>query len=564
MTKCQYRSTFRNDARPTRRTFLLGASGLVICTSCAPSGRAFGQDIAPDDAVATRLDGSNIRIFNGIPNPEGWGEDLVYESSSIRRDDRLIGPYGGLPIVDVWTEDGGVAVFNTTHYQEPFSVSLERDNDGISITASGGSNIEFFRHTGDYFEAVREFALRMKAKGLSVQPAPRWAFDANWETYGFEEDFDRDTIIRMLPTLKSLGIKTITIDSGWYGEGRGEDIEFRTGDFPVNPDTVGSEQDWIDFIALLKAEGFRVRLWWVPGVAEEDTIIARNNPHWLTDDVLSSTDDTSDIYLDPQNPDVVTWNTALVERLVRYGIDGFKQDDIYNYLGTSPAEQQSYAALINGNLEIAQSINADFAVNSCNCGLAQNFYMMPGQNQLITSDPVGSKQFRARAKYLHALNVNGAAILSDHVELSQGDVGPDDMDQPGFYDAVDFSSIVPLGMVLQTKFRQDPGAHYVRWFSIYNQYRFFDMTWVNVPKVSGRLETYLLKDARSNYYSFFTDEDDADFEGPVHFVNLSADQSYDVFNIVSQRSLGTFTASGTVSTFNVSFSHSVTLQVTPV
>lgn len=457
-----------------------------------------------------------------------------------------------------------MAVFNTTPYQEPFRVRLEHDDNGISVTASGGSNIEFFEHTGDYFEAVREFATRMKGKGQSVQPAPDWAFNANWETYGFEEDFDRDTITQLLPTLKKLGIETITIDAGWYGEGRCEDHEFRTGDFAVNPDTMGSEQEWTEFIGMLKAEGLRVRLWWVPGVAEEDTIIAQNNPDWLTEDVLSSTDDTSDVYLDPQNPEVVIWNKALVERLVRYGIDGFKQDDIYNFLGNSPGEQQSYASLINGNLGIAQSINKDFAINTCNCGLAQNFYMVAGQNQLITSDPVGSRQFRSRAKYFHALNVNGAAILGDHVELSQGDIGPDEMDEPGFYDTVDFSSIVPLGMVLQTKFRNDPGEHYARWFSIYNRYRFFDMTWVNIPKVAGQLETYLLKEGRSNYFSFFTNEDAADYEGSVHFTNLSPNQSYRVFDILAQRSLGTFTATGSASPFNVSFRHSAILEVTPV
>ena len=305
-------------------------------------------------------------------------------------------------------------------------------------------------------------------------------------------------------------------------------------------------------------------MWWSPGVAERSTRLWREHPDWFSEDVISSSGDTADVYLRPGNLAVKSWNTALVERFLSYGIDGFKLDDIYNYVKGRSQDQIDYADLINSNLAIAQSRKNDFAVNICNCGLAQNFYLMSGQNQLITSDPVGSKQFRHRAKYLHALNVNGAAILADHVELTRGDISPEDMDEPGFYDAVDFTSVVPLGMVLQTKFRQPPGAHYARWFKIYKGYKFYRMQWVNIPLLAGQPEAYLLQDGKQLYFSFFAETDGARFKGKVRLVNLIPGTRYELNEVGGGGlRLGEFTAIGDSYNFPVSFSHSLVLHVAP-
>jgi len=510
------------------------------------------------------LDGHPIKVFNGIPKQQGWGEDLVYEAKPAFLDTRTMGALGGIPLVDIWNKDGGIAVFNTTTYQEPLKVNLKLDHQGLTIEASGGTNLQVFRHSGDYFEAVREFALRMKKKGLSVQPAPDWAFNANWESYGFEEDFDLGTIRKMLPALKELGIKTITVDSGWYGKNRGDDFEFSTGDFAINPDVIGAEDEWVDFIQDLHSQGFRIRLWWTPGVAEKDTDLGRKHLDWFSKDVISSTGDTADVYLYPGNRDVKKWNSTLIKRFIGYGVDGFKQDDVYNYIGERPQDQIDYANLINSNLTIAQSIKKDFTINTCNCGLAQNFYLMSGQNQLIVSDPVGSTQFRRRARYLHALNVNGAAILSDHVELTNGDVGAEELDAPGFYDRVDFSSVVPLGLVLQTKFRKPPGGHYKKWFKIYNDYKFYTMKWVNIPIRNNHLETYLLQDNNNLYFSFFTKNTNGKFEGEIDLQNLTPNQCYKVYDIVRSKLIKIFAAVGNTKVLKIKFTHSLNIGVIPV
>lgn len=518
-------------------------------------------DVCLAKTIKVRLEGHPIYVFNGLPKPEGWGEDLVYQATSSTIDSRTMGALGGLPVVDIWNKQGGVALFNTQTFQEPFTVKLHYDAKGVTIEASGASEIESHKHTGDYYEAVRAFALKMQKKGLAVQSAPDWAFNANWETYGFEEDFDLDTIKDMIPDLKKLGIKTVTIDSGWYGTDSGEDVEFNTGDFKINPDIIGTEKEWTGLIDTLHQQGLKVRLWWVPGVAEKSSQLWDTHKDWFAKDVISPTGDTEDVYLKPRHSQVIDWNKALIKRFLSYGIDGFKQDDIYHYISNRPQDKSDYAKLINSNLSIAQSLKKDFTINSCSCGLAQNFYLMPGQNQLITSDPVGSKQFRHRAKYLHALNVNGAAILGDHVELTQGDVGPDELDESGFYNSVDFTSVVPLGLVLQTKFRSTPGAHYQRWFKIYNDKKFYQMEWVNIPLLFNQPETYLLRDKDQLYFSFFTQQKNAKFNGEVKLSHLTSGHTYKVTNLANGVELGSFTATSDTQQLHVNFKHSLVIHV---
>ncbi|MEA1948305.1 MAG: alpha-galactosidase [Thermodesulfobacteriota bacterium] len=510
------------------------------------------------------LKGKDIMIFNGIPLEEGWGESLVYRATKDSADTRTMGSLGGLPVVDIFNHNSGIAFFNTSTFQEPFTIRLTYYDDRVTIEAWGGSHIERFIHKGDYYEAVREFALRMQKKGLSVQPAPAWAFDPIWETYGFEEDFDSATIRKMLPLLKELGIKTITIDSGWYGHGRGDQIDFYTGDFEINPDTIGSEREFKGLIRNLHAEGFRVRLWWAPGVSERGTKLARQHPDWFYRKAESSTGETGDYYLDPTNPEVVAWNRALVKRLIGYGVDGFKQDDVFHIITKDPKVHQAYAKLFKDIFRISQELKTDFTVNTCNCGLAQNFYQINSQNQIITSDPVGSDQFRHRAKYLHALNINGAAILGDHVELTKGDVGPQELKKAQFYKSVDFASVVPLGMVLQTKFRRNPGSFYRKWFEIYHKYRFYQMKWVNIPLIPGRLEQYLMRCGEELYFSFFTGKPSDWFFGEITLSRLKPQTTYEVYDIVNEISLGEFIADNDRYRLNVKFKGSYVLQVKPI
>lgn len=513
------------------------------------------------------LEADRVMVFNGIPAEQGWGNDIIFQASEEIEEMHFFGipALGGIPFIDIWSDEGGVALFNVADHYEPFTVQISAEEGvGVVIRARGGSQIVKYEHEGDYFEALREFATRMRGQGIAAQTAPGWAFDPIWETYGFEESWNISAVMDMLPLLNELGIGTITLDSGWYGVGT-EDWVAYAGDFPINPDVIGTEQDLVDFIDTLHGEGFKVRLWWTPGVAEEDTQLYEDHPEWFYEVVTpswGSADDTGDWYLDPTLPEVQEWNRSVVERFIGYGADGFKQDDVYEIDSDGAAFHRQYSALFRDIFTTATARNPDFVINTCNCGVVQNFFDFPGENQLITSDPVGPLQFRRRAKYLHALNLNGAAILGDHIELSQGDVGRDDLSNPAFYTRIndaDFASTVALGMVLETKLTMEPGETYHKWFRLYREYGFYDMEWVNIPHLAWEpVEIYLVRDVDALFFSFFAE---GDYSGSVELSHLEAGETYSVHDIVNEVELGWFTATSSVEQYNVDFTGSLVIRV---
>lgn len=521
------------------------------------------------DHVAT-ISAPKVMVFNGIAEAGGWGDDFIFEAGNGMSDSRTLGACGGIPLVDFYTSTGGVAFFNTSTNREDFKVVWSMRTNILSVTVGGGTSIERYYHTGDYYIAVRHFAEIMKAKGIAARAAPSWAFDPVWETYGYEESFTPTIVTSRIPLLNELGIKTITFDSGWYGRGTTEEWDTWNGDYPVNPDVVGSESALTNLIGYLHAQGFKVRAWWQPGVAQMQTTNYAAHPGWFLSSLLypvvTSDDsaDSNDIYWDPVAAGIAQLNSNVVQRFIGYGFDGFKEDAIFDINTSDPARRLRYRLLFEDILDQAKVIETNFAINICNCGVAQDFYLFNGENQLITADPTSGRQARLRCKYLQALNVNGSAILGDHVELTKGDVGPADLDSPGFYTNVDFASIVPLGMVLETKFRSDPGALYRKWFSIYNSYKFYQMEWLNVPYHGGSLDSYLLRDTNVLYASFFTPTPTNRHSGNLSLSCLSPNATYDISDLVNSNLLDTITPAGAEYTWNApDFTGSLVVKISP-
>lgn len=483
--------------------------------------------------------GDKIIVFNGIPVE--WGDLVVFELSSSNGGAWEMGALGGIPVVCAYSKDGGTALCNTAPSIEPFKVAVNKIKEGCSITATGGSDIIKIDIAAgeDYYDALRKFALIMKEKGIVSQTAPEWAFDPSWETYGFEIRWNKDTVYKMIPLLQKYGIKTITLDAGWYGTGSEEWTSFN-GDYFINPDIIGTDTDMTAFVDKLHQEGFRVKLWWSPGITEDKTKLKKTHPDWLLNKTRLSwatAEESGEYYLNPENKDVIAFHKSLLDRFIGYGADGFKQDDIYQLFHKNKDYIIAYNDLINSDLSYCAVKKNDFVVNTCNCGLTQNFYDFPGQNQLITSDPVGASQVRLRGKYLMALNVNGSAVLGDHVELTQEDSAYDIMRTREFYDAIsdaDFASSIALGMVYQTKFSIDPGTRYKKWVDIYNKYRFYKMKWVNVPFYNDPVECYLLTNDSAMYFSFFTSKSSVDsFKGDVVLTHLEKGKKYQVTDLLN-------------------------------
>ena len=116
-------------------------------------------------------------------------------------------------------------------------------------------------------------------------------------------------------------------------------------------------------------------------------------------------------------------------------------------------------------------------------------------------------------------------------------------------------------MVLETKFRQDPGRLYRKWFEIYNRYRFFKMEWINIPLRHDQLETYLMKDGNDLYYSFF--KENAHFSGTAQLTHLTPHLRYRVYEIPTDHILEEFVATSETYKLDVNFVQSLVLAVKP-
>lgn len=519
--------------------------------------------------------GTPAWVFNGIPKIDaknengGWGDPLVYALNKESADTRMMSTSGGIPVVCVYTPQGGVAIYNAKEYFEPFTVAISIEGEKVFLKGTGGSDIGVITLASgeDYYDALRKFALIMKKKGIASQKSPEWGFDPIWETYGFVEDWNRDKIRALLPVIKKLGIKTITLDSGWFGKGA-EEWDAMSGDYPINDQAGGSEESLKAFIDELHLQGFKVRGWWSPLTVDKGTKTDKKHRDWFYAEEIPSwsVKEEGDRLLNPANSEVQEWNRSIVKRFVGYGFDGFKQDDIYQIPTDDVKVRKAYASVVCENLKIAQEIKRDFTINTCNCGVAQNFYQFPGENQLITSDPTTYQSIRQRGKILHALNVSGSAILGDHVELGLlTDVEDEEakqlLGQAAWYNDADLASQVALGMVLETKFTRDPGKNYERWFKIFHEKKFVSMEWINVPFFGEYPERYIMKSNDAQYHSFFTENYNDSYKGSIVIDHIEKGSKYSVTNIETNKTVAVFTADSTSHAINTAFKGHLVLEV---
>lgn len=98
---------------PDRRPFRTALSVLLaaLCVGAAPAAPP-GPPVPAGLTADVR--GPHVMLFQGIVRADGWGEDFIFTPASGASDDRTMTAHGGIPLVDAWTQSGGVAFFNTT------------------------------------------------------------------------------------------------------------------------------------------------------------------------------------------------------------------------------------------------------------------------------------------------------------------------------------------------------------------------------------------------------------------------------------------------------------------
>jgi alpha-galactosidase len=129
---------------------------------------------------------------------------------------------GGIPVIDLWRKDAGIAIGNTETVAK--LVSLPVDYDKYATAATIGIEYEFPEeeilkpgdtlstfetfvsvHQKDCFASLRNFSAYMQTKGIKPAPEEPAAYEPIWCAWGYERDFTLQEILNTLPKVKELG-----------------------------------------------------------------------------------------------------------------------------------------------------------------------------------------------------------------------------------------------------------------------------------------------------------------------------------------------------------------------
>ena len=429
---------------------------------------------------------------------------------------------GGMPIIDFWTKEHGIAFASLSDTPELISLPVKvNDEKRVEINITKEQNIiikpgqklnfipfAIIFHNGDYYNALSTYSDLMQSQGLQFTSAPKDAYQTEWCAWGYERNFNKEQILKSLEEVKKLGLKWVTIDDGWqYADG---DWEIDKSKFP------GGDEEFKTFIDSIHSKGLKVRIWWVPFEAQDSAYnvkhfphrmneygmktqssLALNHPNWFILDKEGNRIQVSwwnSFYLCPAVPGVIEYYKHFVEKAINiWGIDGFKIDgqnlnavpqcynSVHNHLSPEIAPK-SVPDFFKAIYKTAVKLKPDFLIQICPCGTNFSLYNLPYVNQTVASDPIGAWQVRLKGKTFKALLGNKIAYSGDHVELTNR-IWDESIQKENIIGKEDFVSTIAVGGVLSTKFTM-PGLKqpdntliltpskekkWEKWISFYNE-----------------------------------------------------------------------------------------------
>ncbi len=549
--------------------------------------------------------------FTGfLESAEGPGYDPDYRGGT------EVGYGGGFPMVYLWNKQMGVALGTVerdyvlcslpvrAHREEPVEINFEHQpRYALSITSPISSpQLMIGAFGGDYFAPYQEYSSFLGEQGLTFPKGVKEAFEPSWCTYGYESEFTMDDVRGILPMLKEMGIRWVVLDDRWFDNDG--DWMPRKDNFPG--DTLKN------FVKELHDEGFKVMLWFIPGiftghfdyaqwVKEHPRVlkeiykhpwikhsrITRQHPEWTIRDRNGKIEKTKRAteYMCGALPEVIDYYREMMRRFFEdYDIDGLKMDALYTVPPCYAPEHQhkdpmdslkGIESIMRTIYEESIRIKPGAVLMLCPCGTPPTPTIMAYQNQAVTADPNSPWECRSYHKLMYAMIGPGAAIFGDHIEqISCCD---------------NFASQVALGSAMGTRFHPDGrdkereqgyGLYYVapfdqkrvdvykKWVSIYRKHKISKGDYVNCYDIQHTSpESHLVAKGEKRYYSFFHDEKASRghplrFSGKVEFRCLDKGQRYRVYDYVNDVDMGT--VEGPTGRMKVEFDDDLLVVVTPL
>ena len=368
---------------------------------------------------------------------------------------------GGIPVLDLWQRDGGIAIglfepvlrmismpVEWKRYDNKVTTCLHYDLPKPQELAKGDTLVCFrsfrYNHKGDYFNALRTFSEYMQANvGIKMQPSEPEAFEPVWCAWGYGRPFKMNMVLGTLDKVAELGFTWVDIDDGY---------QIAEGDWNTNQYFPGGDADMRHITDEVHKRGMKAKLWWAPLAADPDTKLVKEHPEMLlmteewAHEYITWWDSW---YLSPINPAVDAYTQDLLKMFMqRWNFDGLKIDGQHlncclpdynentglNNAWEAPEKMYTYYEKI---YKQARQIKPDAVIQICPCGCAVNYWIIPEINQAVASDPMSSCQVRMKRK-AYAAMAPDLAYYGDHIELTDG--------------GDDFASQIGTGSVIGTKF----------------------------------------------------------------------------------------------------------------
>lgn len=456
---------------------------------------------------------------------------------------------GGIPVLDIWQRDGGVAIGLVEPVLRMISMPVEwkRYSDKVRFGlkymypdaiewATGDTLVTYtsfrYEHKGDYFNTLRTWSEYMQQnEGITMQPSENEAFEPVWCAWGYERMFTMDEIIGTLDKVQELGFRWVDVDDGY---------QIAEGDWDTNSRFPGGDKDMRHITDEIHKRGMLAKLWWAPLAADPGTDCERNHPERLlkTDEWAREYITWWDsYYLSPVNPHTWAYSDELIDKFLNvWGFDGLKIDGQHlncclpDYNEASELEYPLQAveklpSYFEEVYKVARAIKPNAVVQVCPCGCAVNYYLLPFINQSVASDPTSSRQIRMKRK-AYAAMAPQMAYYGDHVELSDN--------------ANDFASQIGTGSVIGTKFTYPKDNPYAQgtfllteeketlirhWMKIYKEKDLARGEYLNLYTWGYDFpEGHVIRQNDKLYYAFYADH----YEGKLELRGLEKNKEYTI------------------------------------
>ena len=526
-----------------------------------------------------------------------WGTDFVFKlPKSFNRENYLglnaIRYGGGIPLVDVWNKEFGLALAYIGEKPYDISLPVKADSSEIQLEIKDNYKAQLLKpndsivsiqtaiivHQNDFYDPLRTYSELMKSILPEFLKPVELAYEPEWCTWGYNQNFKPENILSKLERLKSLGIKSVIFDDGWslnHGDWIPDPVKFPRGD-----------EDFKELINKIHESGFKTWLWWVPGYVDSTSGIAIQHPDWLIKNKDGSVH--SSFGLCPAYKPVQDHYKKLVQKFIEeYKIDGFKLDfgvinsaapcyDPNHHHKNAYESYRSTPLLFKNIYEKASQYNPDILLEYCACSIPPTIFHLQYTNLAVTSDP-NISQITERIKMYKALMGDNFPVLEEYCGVLAGPL---------------YQLTVGAGGVPGT-FSTYLDEYHEKWLNVYHKYQLSKGKYLNLYDIGFDYpEAHVIKKDDKFYYAFYTHswnqlgspperwyrfgtEFDSklegqselkypkeSFSGKVDFRGLDEHVKYKVFDYANNKELGTI--NGDKPYLIVSFDDYLLLELKPL